>query len=70
MIADIFWILSIILGIIFLTEGLLPCILTIVGGSLFSYVLYGIATILRNTEKILDKLNGLPSEKDGNADEN
>ncbi len=69
MIADIFCLLSVVFGLILLTVGLLLCILTIVGGFVFSYILYGVAAILHNTEDILDKLNELTPEKDDD-DEN
>ncbi len=70
MIADIVCLLSVILGIIFLSEGILPCVVTIAAGFIFSYILYGVATILHNTEEILDKLNELTPEEDESHDEN
>ncbi len=70
MMADIFYILALIFGIIFcVAEIFLLGIVTIGGGFVFSYILYGIATILHNTEEILDKLNELTPEKDEHHDE-
>ena len=65
MIADILFILGIIAALILFVggAGFLVGILTLIPSSIFSYLLYAAANILRNTEDILDHLKNNSTEE-------
>ena len=69
MIADIVFILGIILGVILCFESVLPGIAVLLTVFCFSYILYAVAKILRNTEEILDRLD-LLTEKEPDRNDN
>ncbi len=69
MIADIVFILGIILGVILCFESVLPGIAVLLTVFCFSYILYAVAKILRNTEEILDRLDSL-TEKESDRNDN
>lgn len=69
MIADIVFIPGIILGVILCFESVLPGIAVLLTVFCFSYILYAVAKILRNTEEILGRLDSL-TEKEPDRNDN
>ena len=69
MIADIVFILGIILGVILLFESILIGAAVLLTVFTFSYILYAVAKILRNTEDILGRLDMLTEKESDKNDE-
>ncbi len=69
MIADIIFILGIIFGVILFFESVLSGIAVLLTAFCFSYILYAVAKILRNTEEILERLDSL-TEKEPDRNDN
>ena len=70
MIADLCFIAGILLGVILLIESVPAGIAVLLTVFCFSYILYAVAKILRNTEEILRRLDTLTKkESDTNHDE-
>jgi len=69
MIADIVFIIGILFGVILLFESVLPGIAVMLTVFCFSYILYAVAKILRNTEEILERLDSL-TEKEPDRNDN
>ncbi len=65
MIADILFILGVIVSLILFVggAGFLAGILTLSASAVFSYILYAMAKILRNTEEILELLKNKSTEE-------
>ena len=71
MIADILTILGVIAALLLFVggAGFLAGIAVLLPASAFSYILYAVAKILRNTETILEHLENLSSDNEKNTDE-
>lgn len=71
MIADIVFILGVILSVIILFgfESILVSIAVLLTVFAFSYILYAVAKILRNTEEILARLDTLTEKESDKNDE-
>jgi len=69
MIADIVFIIGILFGVILLFESVLPGIAVMLTVFCFSYILYAVAKILRNTEEILERLDTLTEKETDTHDE-